>query len=382
MEKDKVKFRQFLCITFLIAIAMKMFMLPVLLMRVSGRDSFIVMLLVLFTELVLLAVVATVIFLSGKKNLYELLKSAFGSVGSKIIITTVSVFYLIKLFMSLVDVRIFFSTSVFGQPLNVWHVLPMILLVLYFAIKPLAAMGRLSEICTPIVIISMILLGCLTLPEVEFGGLNPLLAEGWSKIGGGYTTFSMWYGDFTLLLMLTGKVTFGKKQATGSGKIYFSLISALVAFVFLMVFSTVLFAAYGDMTEVLTYGHNISNMTQYAVGSYKFGRFDLIIFCLWLTAVLLSAGMMMNFFAHGMDFAFGRKAGKGVTVAAGIVILIATALFTDLNRVTEFVTTYMWIPSMIVQYGFPLVCLAAAIIAKIKDKNIRRVQGEAVKSQN
>lgn len=374
---DKIKFRQFLCITFLIAIAMKMFMLPVLLMRVSGRDSFIVMLLVLTTELALLAIVATVIYLSGEKNLYELLRSAFGNVASKIIVAIVSVFYLFKLFMSLVDVRIFFSTSVFSHPLEMWHVLPVILLVLYFAMKPLSSIGRLSELFTPIVIVSMIVLGCLTLPEVEFGGLNPLLAEGWAPIGSGYTTFSMWYGDFTILLMLTGKV------ANNGKKVYFSLIPAVIAFVFLMVFSSVLFAAYGDMTEVLTYGHNISNMTQYAVGSYKFGRFDLVIFCVWLTAVLLSAGMMMSFFARGMDYVLGKKVGKTVTVIAALVMLIFTAVLQDLNRVTEFITRSMWIPSMIIQYGFPIVCIAAVIVNKVKSKMKGRTKkGEALEPQN
>lgn len=345
---------------------MKMFMLPVLVMRVSGRDGFFVMLFMLLTELGFLAMIAAVLHLAGERNLFDLLTDAFGKAAAKIIVGTVGVFYLFKLFLVLVDVRIFFSTSVFSQQLGALHMLPLILLLMYFAFRPFAAVGRLGEVVTPLVVVSMIVLGILTLPEVDFSGLLPLLADGWGSVTDGYLRFALWSGDFTVLLILTGKVTKCGK------KIYFSLIPAAVASVFLMVSSSVLFSAYGDMTDVLTYGHNISNMMQYAVGSYKFGRFDLIIFCVWLTAVLTSAGMMMSFFSRSMNFVFGKKIGIGLTAAVGLAFFILTAALYDLNAVTEFVTHWFWLPSMIVQYGFPIVCLAAAIVTKLKNRSLRR----------
>lgn len=351
-----------MCLTFLVAIAMKMFMLPVLMMRVSGRDSFISLIIMLSIDFVFLFIVCLTLHLSGEKNIFELLSSAFGVIAAKIILIAVGLFYGIKLFMILIDVRVFFSTSVFSSTMSPVHLIPLVLLMAYFAFKPLCASGRLSEIIMPIVAVSMILLCCMTLPEVDFSYLFPLGAEGGERIMTSCYSFTLWFGDFSILLVLTGKtVNTGKK-------VYFALIPAIIGFVFLVVFSTTLFASYGDMTEVLTYGHNISNMTQYGAGSFKFGRINMVIYTMWLSAVLLSAGLMTTFMSHAVDYTFGRKAGKLLTAVCLAVIFFCSLVFNELNRVIELMTAYFWLPSIIVQYALPLVTVAAVIVNKFKEK--------------
>lgn len=362
---DRVKFRQFMCLTFLVGLAMKMFMLPVLVMRVCGRDSFLVFIIAITADLVLLAFVAAVMHLAGDNTFFDLLSRAFGVIAAKIIVAVVAAFYLLKLYMILADITIFFSSSVFDMEISYLHLLPLIALFGYFAYKPLSATGRLSELFTPIVVVSMILLALLTVPEVDFAGLMPQLAEGWDGIIKGLFSFTLWFGDFTVLLVLVGKTDNAGK------KCYFALIPAIIGGVLLMVFATVLFASYGDMPEVLTYGHNISNMTQYSVGSYKVGRFDLIIFCLWLMAVLLSGGLMSVFIAHSMDFIFGERVGKVVTAFTGAAIFVLFIVFSELNRVIEFVTN-LWMFSLSVQYLLPIVCLIAIPIGNARAERKRR----------
>lgn len=363
---DRVKFKQFMCLTFLVALAMKMFMLPVLLMRVSGRDGFLVMVIALVADLLLLVLVSAVIHAAGDHTFFDVLSRAFGKVAAKIIALITAAFYMLKLFMLIADIMIFFSTSVFDSTMSSLHLIPLIVLFGYFAFKPLSATGRLSELFTPIVIVSMLLLGALTLPEVDFSGLLPFVGEGWEPVTQGLITFTLWFGDFTVLLVLTGK-TDGRGR-----KMYFSLIPAAVGGVLLLTFASVLFSAYGDMPEVLTYGHNISNMTQYAVGSFKFGRFDLVIFCMWLLAVLVSAGLMATMIAHSMDFVLGESLGKLGTVAAGIAIFTLLVIFSDLNAVTAFVTENLWLPSLIVQYALPPICLASVWIGNARAEHKRR----------
>ncbi len=358
---DKVNFRQLICLTFLIAIAMKMFMLPVLMMRVSGRDSFISLIIMLAIDFVFLFVVCVVLHLSEDKNIFELLSSAFGSVAAKIILITVGLFYFIKLFMILIDVRVFFSTSVFSSTMSPVHLIPLVLLMAYFAFKPLCTAGRISEIITPIVVVSMLLLCCMTLPEVDFSYLFPLGQEGVEKIAMSCYSFALWFGDFSILLAFTGKTAKTGKKA------YFALIPALVGFVFLVVFSTTLFASYGDMTEVLTYGHNISNMTQYGAGSFKFGSINTVIYTMWLSAVLLSAGLMTTFMSHTMTYVFGYKCGKLLTLAGLTGIFVLSLIFAELNRVIEVMTACFWLPSIIVQYSLPMIAVAAIAVNKFKE---------------
>ena len=359
---DKVNFRQFLCMTFIVTISMKMFMLPVIMMRVAGRDSFVSLCLTMAADFLLLLAVCAVMHLAGEKNLFDLLSSAFGKTFARAALCLVGVFYLFKLFVILADVRIFFSTSVFSSTMSPVHLLPLIVLMGYFAFKPASVTGRISELITPAVFVSMILLSLMTLPEVDFSNVLPLAAEGWERIFLGTYSFALWFGDFAVLLAMTGRVK------NGGGKLYFSLIAAAVGAAFMLTFSTALFSAYGDMTEVLTYGHNISNMTQYGAGSYKFGRIDLIIYTLWLSAVLLSAGLMMIFFTRAVSMSFGEKAARWTTVAACAALFVCTMIFSELNRVTEFMSSVFWAPALVVQYLCPLLCLIAAVVCRIRGR--------------
>ncbi len=357
---DKFSLRQFTLITFLIGLAMKMFNLPVLMLRLCGRDAFVVLLIEAAADFVLLAAVITIIVCSHGMTLFELLEKAFGGVVTRIVALVVGLFWLFKLFIMLVDVRIFFSNTVFTAPLEAVHVLPLIALLIYFALKPLSSAGRLGELFTPAVVISMVLLGALTVSKVDFGGLRPLLAEGSEPIAKGLSSLFMWFGDFTLLLMATGK-------ADGGKKLFFALPAGIAAFACMTLFSAVLFASYGDMPELLSYGHSISNITQYAVGSFKFGRFDLLIFAMWLSAVFVSSGIIAAFFARCMNYVFGGKVGRVILIVGGAAVYVATMLTVNLNTVTEFAMVYFNIPAAIVQYGLPVVC-AIALIAGSRKK--------------
>lgn len=351
---DKLSLRQFIVITFLIGLAMKMFNLPVLMLRLCGRDAFIVLLIEAAADFVLLGVVIAVIVLARGKTLFELLENAFGGIVARIIAVVAGLFCLLKLFVMIIDVRIFFSNAVFNAPLGAAHVLPLIVLLIYFALKPLSGAGRLGEFFAPAVVISMALLGVLTVGKVDFGGLRPLLAEGSGPIKDGLSSLFIWFGDFSLLLMATGK-------ADGGKKLFFAFPAGIAAFACMTLFSAVLFASYGDMPEMLSYGHSISNITQYAVGSFKFGRFDLLIFAMWLGAVFVSSGMIAAFFARCMNYAFGGKVGRVILVLGGAAIFVATMFTVNLNTVTELAMVYFNIPAAAVQYGLPVICVIALI---------------------
>ena len=71
---DKFSLRQFTLITFLIGLAMKMFNLPVLMLRLCGRDAFVVLLIEAAADFVLLAAVITIIVCSHGMTLFELLE--------------------------------------------------------------------------------------------------------------------------------------------------------------------------------------------------------------------------------------------------------------------------------------------------------------------
>ncbi|HIW02312.1 MAG TPA: hypothetical protein H9892_03145, partial [Candidatus Protoclostridium stercorigallinarum] len=135
---------------------------------------------------------------------------------------------------------------------------------------------------------------------------------------------------------------------------------------------------YGDMPDLLTYGHSISSVAQYAAGSFRFGRFDLVIFSLWLSAVFLSAGMITAFFSRSMAYALGGKAGAVAAVAGGVALTVAMIFTVNLNLAVEWATGYFALPSFVVQYGLPVLGAAAAAVCRITEhiKKKRRENDE------
>ena len=372
---DRVSLRQFILLTFMLGLAMKMFNLPVLMLRLCGRDAFLTLIAELVIDLVLLALVIVIVACSGGRSFYGLICDAFGRVTARMAAAAGGLLALLKLYFMLVDVRLFFSNTVFPSSVGALHLVPLVVVLVYFATRPLSSAGRMSEVFAPFVVAGIVILGALTLPHVDFGGLRPFLADGPGVIGKGLVKLPMWFGDFVLLLAAAGKTDGGKKTAL-------SLIAALAGFACLTVLAAVLFASYGDMPELLTYGHSISSIAQYAVGSFRFGRFDLVIFCLWLNAVFLSAGMMAAFFSRSMRYALGDKAGIAVTLVGSAALIVAMALTVNLNLAVEWAMEYFAPAAVAFCFGLPAAGLAALITVRIKEMRSREGKNEKNEPKN
>lgn len=363
---DRINLRQFFLIVFLLAVAMKMFMLPTYMMRISGDDSLFVLVCESLIDVVLLIVVL-MIMRAHKGTFFETITYAFGKVLARIIAGLLVIFYLAKLFLMLTELRVFFSTSVLYISLSPLHMIPLLLLLIFVSGKRLSVLGRVSEIITPLVIISMVVLGALSFSSVDFSNNLPLISDP-RQIKEGMMSFPMWFGDFMLLLVFTGKTDNRKR-------LYFSLIAAGIGLLFMALFSAMMFALYTYVPEVLTYGHNISNMTQYSVSSFKFGRFDLLVFCIWLLGVLLSAAIMVNFINRCVNFAFGKQVGLYTAFICCTLIVIGMYIFDNANEICDFMIQYLALPAVIIQYGVPITLLIALITRKIIDRIKHKADG-------
>ena len=146
---DRLSLRQFVLLTFMLAMAMKMFNLPVLVLRMCGRDAFVSLIVELVIDLALLALVLAVVLTSGGKSFYDLIAAAFGRVTARVTAAVAGLYYLCKLYFMLVDVRLFFSNTVFPTSVGALHLLRLIIVLVYLATRPMSSAGRLGEIFTP-----------------------------------------------------------------------------------------------------------------------------------------------------------------------------------------------------------------------------------------
>lgn len=296
MIAKQVSTRQFVVVQFLVALAVKMFMLPALMLRVVGKDSYIVMLAWIAFEFVDLTFVVLLARRNPDKTMYEILTDAFGKVVSRVIVALFTLFVCAKGLLVLGELKTFFIITMYADINWVVMLIPLMALLCAFGIRSLRSIGRTAELITPVIVVSTLVLSGLLLGDIEFANLLPVMENGFAPIKKGMLTFPMWFGDVSFLLMFLGNIKINR------GFIWKSYLSKLVATALVMLFSVTLFSTYANVSTLIDYGNNVSNMTQLSMGAQDNGRFDLMFYCIWLFTVFLKLALIFYFFTRNLGF--------------------------------------------------------------------------------
>ncbi len=301
MIAKQVSTRQFVVVQFLVALAVKMFMLPALMLRVVGKDSYIVMLAWIAFEFVDLTFVVLLARRNPDKTMYEILTDAFGKVVSRVIVAMFTLFVCAKGLLVLGELKTFFVVTMYADINWVVMLIPLMALLCAFGIRSLRSIGRTAELITPVIVVSTLVLSGLLLGDIEFANLLPIMENGFAPIKKGMLTFPMWFGDVSFLLMFLGNIKINR------GFIWKSYLSKLVATALVMLFSVTLFSTYANVSTLIDYGNNVSNMTQLSMGAQDNGRFDLMFYCIWLFTVFLKLALIFYFFTRNLGFIVGTR---------------------------------------------------------------------------
>lgn len=301
MIAKQVSTRQFVVVQFLVALAVKMFMLPALMLRVVGKDSYIVMLVWIAFEFVDLTFVVLLARRNPDKTMYEILTDAFGKVVSRVIVAMFTLFVCAKGLLVLGELKTFFVVTMYADINWVVMLIPLMALLCAFGIRSLRSIGRTAELITPVIVVSTLVLSGLLLGDIEFANLLPVMENGFAPIKKGMLTFPMWFGDVSFLLMFIGNIKINR------GFIWKSYLSKLVATALVMLFSVTLFSTYANVSTLIDYGNNVSNMTQLSMGAQDNGRFDLMFYCIWLFTVFLKLALIFYFFTRNLGFIVGTR---------------------------------------------------------------------------
>ena len=301
MIAKQVSTRQFVVVQFLVALAVKMFMLPALMLRVVGKDSYIVMLAWIAFEFVDLTFVVLLARRNPDKTMYEILTDAFGKVVSRVIVALFTLFVCAKGLLVLGELKTFFIITMYADINWVVMLIPLMALLCAFGIRSLRSIGRTAELITPVIVVSTLVLSGLLLGDIEFANLLPVMENGFAPIKKGMLTFPMWFGDVSFLLMFLGNIKINR------GFIWKSYLSKLVATALVMLFSVTLFSTYANVSTLIDYGNNVSNMTQLSMGAQDNGRFDLMFYCIWLFTVFLKLALIFYFFTPNLGIIVGTR---------------------------------------------------------------------------
>ena len=349
----KISTAQLFTVIFVLGMSLKMLMLPVLLLKACGRDSVIAMAIVLVMELLCLSAMLAAVLLAPNKRFAELLADCFGKWASKGILLVMAVFFFAKLTLLSGEVRIFFTENLFKE--FAWGVysLPFFALCALFGMGATRSVGRAVQFLFPFIAIASLVMSALICRGVEFWEVLPIGGYGIKNVSAETTRYAMWYGDYSALAVFLGAVKRNRKTALW-GSIAGISVSAVP-----MLFMLGLSAAFSNVCYLIRFGQNVTGMTQYALGNTVQGRFDLLLFCVWLLSAFLKAGIVSYAAVYCLCAVFPAKPPLTAWLL-GLILYIVSICFPSATGLHTFMIRFMAIPALVWQFAVPALSVFAA----------------------
>lgn len=355
--------KQFSVIAFMVIMALKMFMLPTLMIKTGGRDSWISMIIFILIEFAILFFILFSAKLCPDASFYDLLNKVGGKVGAKIILAIMSLYLLLKMCLIVGELKVFFTVSVFDG-LN-WEIclIPLMAFLVYLANSSLRGIGRLAEIFMPFIVLSMLALLLLVLGNTNFDGLLPMLAESAEPVLENVSLFPMWFGDLSVMAVFLGEIKQSKRF------VVWGFVSAAAGAAVVLFFTAVLFATYGNIPDLLDYGHNISNMLLYSSKSFTYGRFDIPVFCVWITTVFIQLGLVFGATTRHVSQIFAVKQRKWVALGLAVILYaVSVFIFKNEHELYYICTEYPRFAAIFVEFLVPVLIFIAACVTHFGKK--------------
>lgn len=325
---------QLIAIIFILSLATKMFLLPIYLIRSTGRDGYIALAIYSACELVTLGVLLAAICLGGDKNIFELMSETFGKGAARVIAGLFAVYMFFKLNICASESLLFYADNVFSD-----FDIPVLILVLLFFLAAvgkhtLRALCRLNEVLIPIVVVCLaILIAIVVMTGVDVANILPSLRDP-AAFKSGLFHHTAWIGDFSPLIMFIGRTK--TKKLTGVLGAASGVIGSCVALFFAVVMS----AAFGNAPYLVDTGTNLASILQFAIGNV-YGRIDMFSSVLWSVSVFIESALFFYATCRCVAFAVGKNAHMVISIAVCALLYISQVfVMTDQTLFSVVVTSY------------------------------------------
>lgn len=375
---DSVKPRQLGLLLLLIIPGDKLLALPSMLAKGAGRDSWLVMLILLLLDLVCMMFVIWAIKLN-KDNLsfYDILCKTITKVGAKIIMAMFFLFFALRL-VALATPTYELFTITFNMRVNfAAYIIIIALFTIFMVSRGFNSIARVGEIIVWFVLLSLLFIVVMPLLKLNVVELLPVLEYGISPVFSTITKSHLWFADYIFIYFLINKISSKDRLFLHTG-IGFG-IAAVVA----VLINVLLISVYGELTQYTNLA--MSKLSQFALGSTVYGRVD------WLNLSLLVMSIFMKMAIYTWSayqcikyLLFPDKEFKFYYCLPQICFYVIP-LFVNYDDFLLFARTYFGIPYSLLQYLLPLVFPLLVVLATKKggeEKSISKNVGVKVKNES
>ena len=356
----KLSSAQLACLIFILGMSLKLLILPILLIKSSGRAATLSFAALLIIDLMMLAVMIAAIVIAPEKSFTELLEELIGKWAAKVVYVVLVIYFFFKLALLSGDVQIFFSEGLLPDLHWTLYCIPFFATCALIGAGTARAIGRTAIVVAVFVGVAIIITFVLISAGVDFSLLLPITASGLKNVPKDLQRYAMWYGDFTILAAFIGCIKRTRKTCAAG------ITAGVISAVFVMFFAVSLIASFSDIADIIRFGQNISGLSLDAIGNEQQGRFDLVLFCIWLFAIFLKAGLFaygaVNFTAATVPKLQGHKGWIAFVLA--VLLFVESRFATQNTALHSFMIDFASIPALIIQSAVPIIALIAAAVGR------------------
>lgn len=283
MEKS-ISSNQAGLILILFTVGLKFSVLPAIMCDYASNNGYIVCLIALILDFLCTIAVILIMRKIPEKNFFDLIKETLSRPVAIIIYAILAIFFLIKCLIAILELHDYFIATLFEELNPMYFFIVLMLLMFFLFNKNFRTFGRLLEVFFWPMAIGLMFTLIFPIQDIELTNLFPLFQDGFYPIWNGIVHTSFAFGDYTILLILMGKISYKKKSVKKILIYMFSMLN------FIFNFYIVFVGTFGDtaINQTLALGelplHNPYPST--------IGKLEWLTIIIWTAILTIEAGLL------------------------------------------------------------------------------------------
>ncbi len=314
---------QFYIIAVFVTISGKFLTLQPIVFEEAGKDAFWSILFGVVIDFLILTCVFFLLKQNQDKSFFELLKSWFGNIFSKIVLAIFAVFLLFKLLFLSEETFSFFMRFLYDDLSLVIYIIPLVFVTSYFAIKGIKTIARTMEVFALIILIGIVVCSVTATTNFSLDYLTPLFEDGIMPTLKGLVPQMFYGGNALILLFFMGKIDFNAKHFNTKFFAITGIMNILVIF-----FSLVFFMAYENSAKYVEF--SLAYLPQFNPFVSDIGRFNWLSVAVSTIAMLLSSSTIFYCLALILRWIFNLKRSL-LPVCIWHVVIIGLAFLSEFS---------------------------------------------------
>ncbi len=243
---------------------------------ISGNMSFVTALVLMLIDGVYAMMLSGIIERHQGENIYQFLRSSFGTFFAKIILICLAVHFALLFADISKGLEFFVAENLYESLSWVVYVLPLMLVLGYMIFRGLRNIARVGEVVCWAIVAGLVYIGLKSVDGVDLGSFLPLFENGVGSLFESGYTYALWFGSASFLMLLFGKIDFKGKRKR-SLWFFISLAIGIVQFLYI-----IFYGLFGRTSPSHNFG--IANISLYSAEESSIGELTWLIVAIWIVA--------------------------------------------------------------------------------------------------